>query len=138
MYVLIILTAIGFGVSTYSFLHHESFVSGTFCDLNTTFNCDIVNRGPFSEILGIPVALFGMVGYAFIAITAFLRLRDPADKGLRLFSLALAIGGLGFTLYLTGIEAFVLETFCIVCLSSQLMMLGIFILTIVTGRKKAL
>lgn len=127
---IVLLSLVGMGISIYSFLHHESFVSGTFCDLSATFNCDVVNRGPFSEIAGVPVSLLGVFGYALMALVAFLRLRDPSDKSLRALALILATGAIGFTLYLTGIEAFVLHVFCLVCLSSQLLMLGIFILTL--------
>lgn len=128
---------VGLGLSIYSFLHHESFVPGTFCDLSATFNCDVVNRGVFSEILGVPVALLGIIGYLFIGLTTVLRLRDTTDPLLRTFAVVLALGGLAFTLYLTGLEAFVLHAWCIICLSSQLTMLGIFTSTLVSLRKTA-
>lgn len=126
---------VGLGLSVFSFLHHESFIPGTFCDLSATFNCDVVNRGVYSEILGVGVALLGMIGYAFIVLTSFLRLQDPTDKLLRVFAFTSAIVGFGFSLYLTSIEAFVLHTWCIICLSSQVSMLIIFVATFVSLRK---
>ena len=134
--VIIVLSLLGLIVSSYSFLHHEAFVSGTFCDLNTTFNCDIVNRGVFSEIFGIPVSVVGCIGYVFLGLAACLRLRQPTDKGLKIFSVVGASLGLVFALYLSSIEAFVLQTWCIVCLSSQLLILLIFLLSIVSLRSK--
>ncbi len=133
--VIFVFSLIGIALSVYSFLHHASFIPGTFCDLSVTFNCDVVNRGVFSEILGVPVALLGIIGYAFMGLAALLRLRDPADKTLRVFSAALAFGGLGFSFYLTSIEAFVLHVWCIIFLTSQLSMLAIFAATMVSFRR---
>lgn len=109
----------GVALSAYSFAHHYEFVSGALCDINATFNCDIVNRGPFSEIGGVPVSLMGLVGYGFLFVAAMLRLRQPHDRSLVPF-LTLASGSAFlFALYLSGIEAFVLHAWCVVCLSSQ-------------------
>lgn len=120
------LSVLGFAIAAYSFAHHESFVSGALCDLNSTFNCDIVNRGPFSQVFGVPVALIGMVGYAFLGAASVLCLRRPDDLPSRTFLFLAASGGLAFSAYLTGIEAFVLHTWCLLCLTSQLSIVIIF------------
>lgn len=127
---IIILSIVGVAISTYSFLHHQAVLPGTWCDLSATFNCDTVNRGPFSEIAGIPVALIGIIGYLFLVIAAALRLKQPEDKGLRVFLILAATGGFLFSLYLTGVETVVLQVWCPVCLTSQVVMLSIFILSV--------
>jgi uncharacterized membrane protein len=127
---ILVLAVLGIGLSTYSFLHHFSFVSGSFCDLSSTFNCDIVNRGAFSTIYGIPVALFGILGYTFLGAAALLKRFDVADRTLSVILVLAALGGLGFAGYLTGIEAFVLKAWCIVCLTSQFTILAVFALTV--------
>ncbi len=129
-----ILAVVGIGISGYALAHHDSFVSGSFCAIGASFDCDTVNRGAFSEMLGIPVALFGVIGYLFLGITAFAALRLPHDRSLPKLLVAEAALGLLFTLYLTGIEAFVIRSFCIICLSSQVVMLGIFSCTIALFR----
>lgn len=121
------LALLGLGIAAYSFFHNQGFVSGSFCDLSTTFSCDIVNRGAFSNIGGIPVALIGILGYLIICITAILISKHPDDQHLSRLLLGLTIGGFLFSLYLSSIEAFVLHTWCIVCLSSQIIM-GIILL----------
>lgn len=118
---------VGMALSAYSLLHHESFVSGALCTFNATFNCDIVNRGPYSEIGGVPVALMGLLGYGFMLVAACLRMRRPTDKTLLDFLVLVSAGALAFSLYLTGIEAFVLRAWCIVCITSQLSILTIFV-----------
>ncbi len=120
------LSAAGFALAAYSMAHKVGFTSGAFCDINATFNCDVVNKGPYSEVAGIPVALLGLIGYAFFALSAFLKLRQPADKQVTAFLLYSSFFGLLFTLYLTGIEALVLHAFCVICLTSQAVMLALF------------
>ncbi len=81
--------------------------------------------------MGIPVAGIGVVGYAvLLALATVYRLR--AETPLRLLVAALA--GLAFALYLTYVEGYVLETWCILCLSSLVLIVGI---TILAGVIKA-
>ncbi|MCU1300052.1 MAG: vitamin epoxide reductase family protein [Candidatus Sulfotelmatobacter sp.] len=75
--------------------------------------------------MGIPVAAIGIVGYGVLLVLATLY-RSRAETPTRL--LAAAVAGLVFALYLTYIEGHVLETWCILCLSSLGMILGITIL----------
>ncbi|MBI2551591.1 vitamin K epoxide reductase family protein [Candidatus Uhrbacteria bacterium] len=129
--IIFLLALLGVALSTYSLLHNQGFASGKFCDINTTFNCDIVNKGPYGWFLGVPVSLLGIVGYGAMAAGAFLKRRNPGDKSLSIF-LALSVGGgLVFSFYLSGIEAVVLHAWCLVCLTSQTTILAMAVLTAV-------
>lgn len=119
-----IFTPIGLAASVESILAHYDVVSSGFCTLGTTFNCDIVNKSSYSEILGIPVAALGLLAYLAFAIGAVLLRRGPSEQIL-VALLALASAGLTFSLYLTYIEAFVLYTWCLVCLTSLLSIVAI-------------
>ncbi len=128
--VIMAFSVVGFALSTYSLLHHESFVSGALCDINATFNCDVVNRGPYSEIGGVPVAFLGLLGYGFIHVAAHLRSRRPKDQSLLTFLVLASAGAVAFSLYLTSLEAFVLKTWCIICVSSQISILTVFVASV--------
>lgn len=123
------LSVLGIVVSGYSLLHHSSFVSGAFCTINSTFNCDIVNKGPFSEVGGVPVALIGVLGYVFLLVAAMLYAKRPQDRALLAFLLLASAGGFAFSLYLTYLEAFVLKAWCLLCLTSQASILGVLVLS---------
>jgi len=115
MSILAILAVCGVAVSSVSLQHHYATSKTAYCDIGETFNCDIVNRSEYSSILGVPVALIGMLGYAALAVlaTVYRARRDtPA------LLLGGAAAGLAFALYLTYIEARVLGVWCILCLSS--------------------
>src|SRR5438270_4158666 len=109
-----LLSVAGAVVSSISLYHHYDTSPSSFCDFGATFNCDMVNRSIYSVVFGIPVALIGILGYGVLLVLAALY-RAKAEISLMLLVAALA--GLGFALYLTYVEAFVLAVWCILCLS---------------------
>ncbi|MBV9481302.1 MAG: vitamin K epoxide reductase family protein [Acidobacteria bacterium] len=113
--IIAVLSLAGVALSSVSLAHHYGTSQSSFCDLSETLNCDIVNRSEYSTLLGIPVALIGILGYSALFVLAT-RYRRRARTPELLFGGALA--GLGFALYLTYIEGFVLSTWCILCVSS--------------------
>jgi len=120
-----ILAVCGIAVSSVSLQHHYATSKTAYCDIGETFNCDIVNRSEYSTILGIPVALIGMLGYAALAGLATVY-RERRETPAMLFGTSGA--GLAFALYLTYIEGRVLGVWCILCLSSLAMISAITIL----------
>ena len=102
-------------VSAVSLERHYAKSATAYCDFSQTFSCDIVNRSEQSSIAGIPVAVIGVAGYGMLLFLAtFSRSRPQTPNRL----LGAAIAGLAFALYLTYVEAYVLETWCILCLAS--------------------
>ncbi len=105
----------GVVVSSVSLHHHYGTTETSYCDFGASFNCDIVNRSIYSTVLGIPDALIGILGYGLLlALATFYRTKAETPYML----LIAATAGMGFALYLTYIEKFVLATWCILCLSS--------------------
>ncbi len=126
-----VLAAAGMVDSAVSLERHYAKSKTAFCDMGEKFDCDIVNRSEQSSVMGIPVAGIGIVGYgALLALATVYRART--ETPLRL--LLAAVAGLGFALYLTYVEAYVLETWCILCLSSLGLIAGI---TLLSGVVKA-
>ena len=116
----------GVVISSVSLHHHYGTSKTSYCDFGDNFNCDIVNRSVYSTVLGVPDALIGILGYAFLLVMAtFYRARAETPYILLIASTA----GLGFALYLTYIEKFVLATWCILCLSSLAMIVLITVLS---------
>lgn len=120
-----ILAAAGVAVSAVSLERHYAKSATAFCEVGERFNCDIVNRSEYSSVMGIPVAGIGVVGYGVLLTFATLY-RSRAETPLRLLGAALV--GLGFALWLTYVEAYVLGTWCILCLSSLGLIAGIAVL----------
>ena len=110
-----LLAGAGIAVSSFSLYHHFSHSRTSFCDIGQEFNCDLVNRSQYSVVLGLPVALVGILGYVLLLALATVY-REKAETPFML--LIASAGGLAFGLRLAYIEAFVLHAWCILCLSS--------------------
>ena len=120
---LLFFIAAGLLVSLYALKQHSAPAGGGACNVNETFNCDLVNRGPYGEIFGFPVAAIGVIGYVMMGIVAihFSKTKDPViGKGL----LVMLAGGLAFSAYLTYLEAFVIHAWCLICLASLSSIVG--------------
>ena len=121
---IIVLTAIGLCLAGYlTYVHY----SGATPPCSIKGNpCSQVQKSRYSEFVGIPVALIGLIGY--IAILA--SLLAPEDEKARFLTTVLSIGGFGFSAYLTYRELFTLEKICEWCVASALLMTVIMCLSI--------
>jgi vitamin-K-epoxide reductase (warfarin-sensitive) len=113
--IIAVLSLAGVIVSAVSLQRHYAKSATAYCDFSQKFSCDIVNRSEYSSLEGIPVAGIGVAGYAALfVLTTFLRAhRETANR-----LLGAALAGLAFALYLTYIEAYELMMWCILCLTS--------------------
>ena len=79
--------------------------------------CEKVQTSDYAELAGLPVALIGAIGYAAILLS----LAVPGDSG-RFAGALLGLVGLGFSLYLTYLELFVIDAICQWCVASAVVM----------------
>jgi uncharacterized membrane protein len=110
-YTLLTLAVIGILISAYLFyakLTDNPLVCGASLDCNT------VQKSEYSTLLGIPLGFWGMF-YYFMLFTAFY---VATTIKIKVFRTVWLIWGLLFSLYLTALEAFVIEAYCIWCLAS--------------------
>ncbi len=91
----------------------------SFCALSKAINCDTVSSSSYSILWGLPVAVWGLAGYAFLLILVGLAVVDPQAGRLTwaivlpaalLFSLA--------SLVFAGISAFKIGSYCIMCIAT--------------------
>lgn len=123
------LAAVGVATSIYSIKHHlELRIHGhteASCNINSSINCDAVAASKYSELLGIPLGVWGL-GYflamAVLAVTVFIQHKSRKEHEPAWFVMA-AIGVLT-SLGLAGISLGVLGTVCIVCVIVYALTLG--------------
>lgn len=116
-----LLALVGGFIALYLWLHDIGVIGRLQCGSG---DCELVQSSRYAYLLGVPVAFFGVVGYASILIVALVGLQ-PALLGARWpTTLAAGLGAVGFlfTLYLTGIELFVLHALCRWCVGSAVIM----------------
>lgn len=86
----------------------------------TTGGCETVQSSSYSELVGIPVAVLGLVAYLTILMLVFLR-GEAAHAAL----LSVALAGVAFSGYLLWAQAVPIGAFCDWCLASDAVMTGI-------------
>jgi len=95
-------------------------------------DCSTVNASRYAEVNGIPVALIGVLGYAAIIGIHWLERKNEffEDNGsMILFGISLI--GFLFTLWLVYVEIALIKALCPFCVTSQITMTIIFILSII-------
>lgn len=100
-----------FGIVVSSLALREHYREGLSpCSINDKWDCGIVNKSPYAMIGPVPVAAIGIAGYLFLGVLGAMRRYG--------WLLLASLVGLGFSLYLTHIEAKVLGVWCIYCVMS--------------------
>ena len=115
--VLGVLAAAGLLISAYLSWVHFARVAPVCVGGNE--GCETVQSSPYATILGVPVAVVGLVGYAGLLFSVALR----GGVGVYLGFLIALVGTL-FSFYLTYLEVFVIGALCQWCLASAAVMVA--------------
>jgi vitamin-K-epoxide reductase (warfarin-sensitive) len=128
-FLIVVLCLAGVAISGMALGEHYNTKSSP-CSINDRWDCGIVNHSPYAVFHNVPVALIGIVGYAFLIALAG---RFP------LLTALAALVALAFTLRLTWIEWKILRVWCIYCVSSQAVVALVFVLSLIAtfvGRQR--
>ncbi len=112
----LILAIFGFADATYLTLKH---FSGTAITCSLSQGCGEVTSSAYSEVFGIPVALFGALFYLTVILLSVYFLDRKKEEVLRLIS-KLTWLGLGAAIYFTSVQAFILHAWCQYCIVSAI------------------
>ena len=135
--VIIVLTVLGLLVATYMtiFKFTNPELQSAMCV--GSHGCIAVNASGYSSVRGIPVAIFGVIGY--LSILALLYLETipgffQTNGSMLLFTVTLT--GFLFTVWLVYVEVALIKAYCPFCITSQISMTLIFILTVIRVLKQ--
>ena len=124
-----LLALAGIGVSgylTWAHLAGQSVVCGP------SHSCDTVQQSVYSEVAGIPVALFGLLAYLAIFFLTLLRghISEDLDSYIPLAVFGISLIGVLYSAYLTYLELFVIYAICWWCVSSAIIITALFLLSL--------
>ena len=122
-----ILSFIGILLATYLYYSYLTQPEFRPCSISSTINCDAVISGEVSLTLGIPTALYGLLGYVVIFIGSLFKKAKLV--------LSVVTFGLLFCLYILSIEIFKLGVYCPVCPGCLVVMISIFFLSLKINKK---
>lgn len=124
---IIVLSFIGLLDATYLTVSHYS---GAQLSCSLTTGCNTVTTSVYSEILGFPVALLGLIFY-FTVLFASLLYFDLKKPTLLKIIAPLAAAAFLSSVYFMYIQFFVLKALCQYCILSALLSTAIFILSLI-------
>jgi len=123
------LIVLGIGIAGYltyvKLFHLEPFCGGL-------GSCESVQSSRYAELLGVPVAIWGLLSYLALLVLYLVRRSDWQGLGYlarQAFFLFTLIGIL-YSAYLTYLELFVIHAICIWCVGSAVVMTGLFVLAV--------
>jgi vitamin-K-epoxide reductase (warfarin-sensitive) len=109
-YLFIVLAIAGIVVSSLALHEHYRVEGQAPCSINDKWDCGIVNKSEYAVFWKVPVAAIGIAGYVLLGALG-------AARRYKLLAAASMVA-LGFSLYLTWIEARILGVYCIYCVIS--------------------
>jgi uncharacterized membrane protein len=119
-----VLCAAGIGISGYlTYVHY----AGLRPVCGISHGCETVQTSVYAALLGVPVALLGLITYVVIFVSLCLRGERPL-----LTSYALTLIAFAFSVYLTYRELFTIHAICSWCVSSAIVFT---MLAIVSSRR---
>jgi protein-disulfide isomerase/uncharacterized membrane protein len=136
-WLVIILAAAGLGVCLYLYSIHVALLmghikGGLLCGGDGGLGCQSVTSGPYSTMMGLPLALWGALFYSTLALLGFggvIFWRDSGRVYLR-WVFCLAALGFAFDLYLTYVMVFKIRTVCWLCISTYVVNVAIILMLI--------
>jgi uncharacterized membrane protein len=118
-----LLSLVGLFISAYLYLYKIGKIGTLACG---TGSCETVQLSSWSRFAGLEVSLIGVLGYAGLLLLSLVSLQ-PSLALRRWPSTLLAGGGVGFSVYLTYLELFVIHAICRWCVASALVVAGILV-----------
>ncbi|MCW5202340.1 MAG: vitamin K epoxide reductase family protein [Candidatus Electrothrix communis] len=137
---ILVLAAIGIAASAYLGLsHYRNYTDigySSFCALSQSINCDTVSQSPWSILLGLPVAFWGILGYTILFLLALpAQVNTEGRRGLweLLFLLSLLFSLVA--LYFGYITATKIGSYCIVCILTYVVSFSLLFSTWIIRRR---
>jgi len=127
--VVAVLSLLGLFVAGYLALYKLGYLGIIQCG---TGGCETVQASRYAFFLGLPVAVWGIGEYLALFVLAMLGVqpRWARSRGIALGLFGLAAVGVVFTVYLTYLEAAVINAWCRWCIGSAVIITLVFLFTI--------
>ena len=118
------LSAAGLAISVYLTVDHYTSRPVLACPATAFVDCEKVTNSPQSMLLGIPVAVYGLVFFAgMVALTLPMAWRD---RRLRTVRLGASLVGVAAVVYLVGVELFAVDRICLWCTAVHVISVALF------------
>lgn len=114
---------------------HADPTTQSFCALSETINCDSVALSPYSVFAGLPVALWGLIGYSLQVAVALWGLRSKSPERPIAILLTLSAFGVVASIALATVSALAVKSLCILCLATYVVSFALFAIALRSWRQ---
>ena len=134
-YFALVCALVGFGASVAAaYVHYQLLYDPTyrsFCDVSSRISCTEVYMSRYSTYRGVPVAIFGALWFAVAALLSVtgLRARDAVRESVPGYLFVLSTLALAVILYLGYASFVILNTVCVLCLTTYAAVVGLFLVS---------
>jgi uncharacterized membrane protein len=113
-----VLALAGLMIAGYMLLYEMGVIATVACGMSGS--CEAVQASPWSIFLGIPVPLIGVVGYGLILAAALAGVQPSLAHDRRIAAALIGFSTIAFlfSIYLSGVEAFLIGAWCRWCIGS--------------------
>ena len=124
-----LMASVSAGYMHFQLVANPSYTS--FCDISESVSCTQLYQSRYGSVLGVPVALGGVLWFGVVLLMAYADARGPsrARPNIATYLVVWSTVGLSVTAYLAYASVFLLGVFCILCGVVYVATLGIFLLT---------
>ena len=127
----VVLAALGFADSAYLTAQH---LRGLLPPCTADGGCNTVLTSAYAEVAGVPIAALGALYYGTLLVLMVAYLDSWNRRVLHWASWMTTLGVLA-SAYLVGVQAFILDSWCVYCLGSAASSTGLFVLGVLIMRR---
>jgi uncharacterized membrane protein len=126
---LALLAVVGVCIALYLTLYKLGVIGVLSCSIGS---CETVNTSKWSTLLGLPIAAWGLGAYVALLLLAMIGSGEAHETSVPIARVIVALAGWSvlFSAWLTYQELFVIHAICIWCVSSALLWVLIFALSV--------
>ncbi|OGN05459.1 MAG: hypothetical protein A2746_00115 [Candidatus Yanofskybacteria bacterium RIFCSPHIGHO2_01_FULL_44_22] len=132
IFALIAVSVVGLADSSYLTAKHYL---GSPINCSIFNGCEAVTASPYSVVLGVPVALWGVSYYFFFLLLAILYVDSKNEKTLE-FTARFSIVGIVASAWFLFLQIFIIKALCLYCLISAVSSTTLFILGLTVLKRK--
>jgi uncharacterized membrane protein len=123
----------GTAVAAYLTVAHYTSPDVLACSSTGVIDCERVTTSAQSEVLGIPVALLGLLWFvAMVGLCSPWAWRSPA-RWVSIARQAAVWSGMAFVLWLVFAELFVIDAICLWCTAAHVVAFALFVIVLLYG-----
>lgn len=124
---------LGLAASSTSLIVHYRLLTrpgyASFCDVSEAVSCTQAYLSPYGSVLGVPVALAGVIWFVFVLALLLVEWKGPraVAENVAAYVFVSSTVGLAAILYLAYAAFFVLKVVCLLCLVTYVGVIGLFL-----------